>query len=163
MTTGALVLAAVNILAWPAIHIGFAWAGTRARASRFEPEGWLFRTRFFERNGWIYENLFLVKAWKDYLPDGATWFRGGFPKKNLGRADLEYLNRFIVETCRGEAVHWAVFLASGVFFLWNEPWVGWIMVAYATAANMPCIIVQRYNRNRMRRLAAKRKTKRETG
>ncbi|MBN2327235.1 MAG: glycosyl-4,4'-diaponeurosporenoate acyltransferase [Candidatus Omnitrophica bacterium] len=158
MTTDIIILASVNILAWLVIHIGFAWAGVKSPASYFKPHAWLYQTFFFEKNGILYENLFLIKFWKDRLPDGAAWFQGGFPKKNMIQADFDYLNRFITETCRGELVHWAVFMASGIFFLWNEPWVGWIMVAYGMAANFPCIIVQRYNRNRLRSIVAKRKS-----
>lgn len=163
MTTDVMILIAVNILAWLVIHIGFAWAGVKAPVSYFKPHAWLYQTYFFEKSGGLYEYVFLIKAWKNLLPDAGVWFHGGFPKKNLARADLEYLNRFIVETCRGELVHWAVFLASGIFFLWNEPWVGWIMVAYGMAANLPCIIVQRHTRNRLRRIVAKQKCKGEEG
>ncbi|MEM6675102.1 MAG: glycosyl-4,4'-diaponeurosporenoate acyltransferase [Planctomycetota bacterium] len=160
-TSQVVTLAVVNVLAWPVIHVGFAWAGTRARAERFRPDAWLFRTRAFERTGRIYEVLFGVKAWKGRLPDGAAWFKSGFKKRSLARADRAYLDRFVVETCRGEFVHWATFLAAGIFFLWNEAWVGWIMVAYGVVANLPCIIVQRYNRVRIRQLIEQREARRD--
>ncbi|MEM6671414.1 MAG: glycosyl-4,4'-diaponeurosporenoate acyltransferase [Planctomycetota bacterium] len=159
-TSHVVTLAAVNVLAWPVIHVGFAWAGTQARADRFDPDSWLFRARGFERGGRIYEALFRVKSWKGLLPDGAAWFKSGFAKKGLARADAAYLDRFVVETCRGELVHWATLLAAGVFFLWNEAWVGWIMVAYAVLANFPCIIVQRYNRVRLVELIERREAQR---
>ena len=101
-TSQGVTLAVVNVLAWPVIHVGFAWAGTRARAERFRPDAWLFRTRAFERTGRIYEVLFGVKAWKGRLPDGAAWFKSGFKKRSLARADRAYLDRFVVEACRGD-------------------------------------------------------------
>lgn len=64
-----------------------------------------------------------------------------------------YLERFVRETCRGEAVHWVVFACALLFFLWNPWWIGLIMVAYAAAVNVPCIIAQRYNRIRLVRLS----------
>jgi glycosyl-4,4'-diaponeurosporenoate acyltransferase len=60
-----------------------------------------------------------------------------------------------METCRGEAVHWIVLFCSGLFFLWNPQWLAWCMVVYAILANLPCIIVQRYNRLRMARVLAR--------
>ena len=38
------------------------------------------------------------------------------------------------------------------FFLWNPWWGDLIIVAYAVAANLPCIFAQRYNRSRLTRL-----------
>lgn len=148
------ILIGINAFAWGVIHIGFAWAGMQLSPARFDPESWFFRTHSFERGGRLYERLFAVKQWKELLPDGATLFKAGFPKKSLAAADQPYLERFIVETCRGEAVHWAVLLAAGPFFLWNPPWAGCIMIVYGVAANVPCIVTQRYNRVRMKRLLA---------
>jgi glycosyl-4,4'-diaponeurosporenoate acyltransferase len=163
MTSSQIILLVVgNTLAWLVIHMGFAWAGTKAPPHWFNPQARLFRTYGFERSGRIYEILFRVKTWKDTVPDAAAWFKQGFPKKALAEAETAYLDRFIVETCRGEAVHWLVFLAAGLFFLWNSLWVGWVMVAYSTAANFPCIVIQRYNRARLRRLAEKRASRRVT-
>ena len=65
--------------------------------------------------------------------------------------DSAYLARFRVETCRGELAHWLVF-ASALFFLWNTPAVGLVMIGYATVANLPCILVQRVNRCRLNRV-----------
>ncbi len=158
MTTGEVIfLVAVNVLAWLAIHLSFPWAFTRMPASIFRPEGWIFRRRGWEEDGRIYRGLFQVHRWKDLLPDGAALFRGGFRKKSLREREEGYLERFRVETCRGEAAHWAVLAAAGLFFLWNPPWVGLIMIAYGAAANLPCVIVQRYNRIRLERVIRSRK------
>jgi glycosyl-4,4'-diaponeurosporenoate acyltransferase len=156
MTSEHMILLAVNVVAWLALHMGVAWGGTRLPPSWFPPGAWLFHPRRFERGGKLYERLFRVKQWKDAVPDGAAWFRGGFPKATFARNDPAYVERFVVETCRGELVHWVVFLCAWLFFLWNPPWAGWIMVAYGALANVPCIIIQRYNRSRLRRLALRR-------
>lgn len=152
------LIIAVNILAWLIFHIGLAWLGTRIPGKYFNPNFYWFRTFCFEKNGKIYERLFFIKIWKDKIPDGAAWFKGGFRKKKLVKANNEYLLLFIVETCRGETVHWLVFFSSGFFFIWNDIGVGLIMVLYAFLANFPCIIIQRYNRIRLRRIAIKRDT-----
>jgi glycosyl-4,4'-diaponeurosporenoate acyltransferase len=150
-------LVAVNVLAWLAIHLGVAWAGTRLPVRLFRPAAWPYRTRGWERGGRIYERLFAVRAWKDRLPDGAGLFAGGFRKASLRSASADYLDRFAAETCRGEAVHWAVLASSALFFLWNPPPVGAVMVAYAVLANLPCILVQRYNRIRLKRIMSVRR------
>ena len=158
MTTGEVIfLVVVNILAWLAIHLSVPWLFTRMPASFFRPEGVIFRRRSWEGDGRIYRKLFLIHRWKGLLPDGAALFRGGFRKKTLKRRDPVYLERFRVETCRGEAAHWAVLAAAGLFFLWNPPGVGLIMIAYGAAANLPCIVTQRYNRLRLERLVRGRK------
>lgn len=145
-------LIAINVAAWFCIHMGFAWAGTRLPARWFNPAWFWFRARRLERGGKLYERLFRIKAWKDDLPDAAPWFKGGFAKAHLARSTPDYIQRFVVETCRGEAVHVAVMLAAGLFFLFNPPGVGVIMIVYGLCANLPCILVQRYNRIRLERM-----------
>lgn len=153
MTTLTVVqLVAVNVFAWLFIHLAVPYVVTLLPASRFDPGRALYRAGSWERGGAIYERLFAVRRWKDLLPDGAALFRTGFRKKRLLSSDPAHLERFIRETCRGEAAHWIVFACAGLFFLWN-PWrIGLIMIAYAALANLPCILVQRYNRIRLIRL-----------
>lgn len=147
-----LQLVVVNVATWPLIHLGAAWLGTQLKDYLFRPGAWLFRERRWERGGRLYETVFRIKSWKDRLPDGAALFKGGFRKKRLRSRDPEYLRRFQRETCRAEAVHEAVLLSSLLFFLWNPVWVGFLMIAYAVLANVPCILAQRYNRIRLARL-----------
>lgn len=142
-------LVVVNILAWLLIHLGVAGWGTQLAPHRFNPAGWLFRPRRWEREGRFYETIFLIKVWKPWLPDGAALFRKGFRKKRIQARGADYLNRFLIETCRSEGVHWVVFGFSLVFFFWNSWGVGLVMVAYGLVANLPCILVQRYNRLRL--------------
>jgi len=44
-----------------------------------------------------------------------------------------------------------------IFFLWNPWWADLIIVIYAVAANVPCILAQRYNRLRFHRLLARKR------
>jgi glycosyl-4,4'-diaponeurosporenoate acyltransferase len=143
---------AVDIAVWLVIHLGVVMVTARMRPDFFNPESWLYRQRTWERGGKIYKSLLKVKKWKRLLPDGAAVFKGGFRKKHLGRADAAYIRRFILETCRAEFTHWVIFLFALIFFLWNDWWIGLIMVAYGLATNMPCIVTQRYNRIRLKRV-----------
>ncbi|MBF0430450.1 MAG: glycosyl-4,4'-diaponeurosporenoate acyltransferase [Fibrobacteria bacterium] len=142
----------IDTLAWFLVHMGFAWFVTSLPANIFNPEGVLFKLRSWEKGGKIYQKLFRVHNWKKKLPDGAALFKKGFKKKKINSRKPEYLERFVLETCRGEAAHWLVILAAPLFFLWNPPWAGLVMIGYAFCANLPCIIVQRYNRPWINRL-----------
>jgi glycosyl-4,4'-diaponeurosporenoate acyltransferase len=65
---------------------------------------------------------------------------------------VDELNRFVTETRRAEATHWVLLAAGPLFLLWN-PWgLGLVMIAYAVVANVPCLVVQRYNRARLLRV-----------
>jgi len=119
----------------------------------FNPNSWIYRKRSWERNGRIYERFFRLKSWKKKLPNGAAIFKDGFEKKRLKETNKDYLDAFIKETCRAELTHWIVFLFGPLFLIWNLWWVGIVMILYATMANIPCIITQRYNRIRLQRIA----------
>ena len=143
----------LDIVAWLVIHMGVSYLMARRRLTSFNPDYWLYRQRSWERNGRIYEKLFRLKSWKKRLPDGAAVFKNGFQKKKLEGNSLEYLRNFISETCRAELTHWIVFLFGFIFFIWNVWWVGIVMIIYATIVNIPCVITQRYNRIRLRRIS----------
>ncbi len=67
---------------------------------------------------------------------------------------LAYLESWLKESVRAEICHWAMIIPCFLFFLWNNFALGLGMVAYAFLNNMFPIIVQRYNRPRMRKLLA---------
>lgn len=141
---------ALNLAGWPVIQLGLAWAFTRMPVAWFSPCGGLR-----ERDQQFYERALRIKRWKDRLPDAARWFGGGFAKGTLATSNPDYLRRFISETWRGELCHWVALAFTPVFFLWNPWWADLIMVGYVLLANLPCILVQRYNRLRLRRLLAR--------
>ncbi len=140
----------LDILAWFIFHLAVVRVMLGVPRRRFEPEGRLFRPRKWEREGRVYQEVFRIKRWKPLLPDGARWFdTGGFPKKTLAARDVPYLQAFAVETCRAELTHWTIILLAPFFFFWNKPVVGWVMIAYALAENLPLIMAQRFNRARI--------------
>jgi len=143
---------AANVGAWLVIHVGISVLAARMKTTSFNPQSWLYRQRIWERGGRTYKALLKVKKWKRLLPDGAAVFKGGFRKKRLPNRDGQYIERFILETCRAEFTHWVILASSVIFFVWNDWWIGVIMVAYGFLANMPCIVTQRYNRIRLNRI-----------
>lgn len=95
---------------------------------------------------WLWRDVLQVKRWKGLLPDGGRWVKGPFSKKTLMSHKPAYLKRFALETRRGEAAHWTALFAVFLFLFWNprEAWP--ILIGCAILLNLPCIIVQRFNR-----------------
>jgi glycosyl-4,4'-diaponeurosporenoate acyltransferase len=145
----------LNIAIWLIIHMGVSYLMTHIPLSSFDTGFWLYKQRKWEKNSKIYVRIFGLKKWKKRLPDGAALFKKGFQKKHLKGIDDIYLDNFIRETCRAEITHWIMFLLSPVFFIWNIWWAGIVMIMYAILVNLPCIIIQRYNRIRLKRVYSK--------
>lgn len=151
----------VDCIAWLIIHLGVSWLLVRIRASSFDPENRLCRRRDWEKDGTLYQKLFRIRRWKHRLPDAAPLFgKRGFPKKKLHDKSPAFLSSFLTETCRAETAHWVIILFSPLFFLWNPLWVGFLMILYALAENLPMIMTQRYNRYRLRRVLKGRNERR---
>lgn len=142
----------IDIVLWFIIHMSVAYIATILPLNNLNTNSWLLKERKWEKSGKIYEEIFQIKKWKELLPDGSALFKKGFRKKRMTSSNPEYLQKFIIETGRAEIVHWIVILFSPVFFIWNYPWAGWVMIVYAIIANMPCILAQRYNRARLKKL-----------
>lgn len=133
----------LNAGAWALIQLGLA-----AAASHLSDRMLVTQSRGWERRGRFYSSLG-IRAWKDKLPDGGSWFAGGFSKRHLRGRGVVELERFARETTRGEIVHWLAIAALPSFALWNS-WPAMLVNAtYAIAANLPCILVQRYIRARI--------------
>ena len=142
----------LNVLSIPFLHLGVSWFYAGRPGGAFNPKHWLFRERGWERGGQVYEKIFGIRMWKGMLPDAAPWFKG-FAKGKLASRDEEYLRAFIVETCRGEAAHYAQIPALLLTWLWN-PWpvACLVLLIYALFSNLPCILLQRFTRIRLTRV-----------
>ena len=147
-----LCMLLLDFIAWLVINLSVAGVISRLRSESFNAETWLLKERNWEKQSRLYEYLFKIKKWKGWLPDGAEVSRKAFKKKHLQTADSAYIRVFILETCRAEILHWIIFLFGFVFFIWNPWYVGIIMIVYAGITNLPCILTQRYNRIRLKRL-----------
>ncbi len=140
----------VDVVAWTVIGVGAGYGMHRVSLSRLDHDTWLTRPRRFERGGRTYERLG-IRRWKDRTPELGGLFAGGVSKRTSGgRSRLE---RYAAETRRAEYTHWLVMFAAPFFALWNPWFLTIAMVVYAVAANAPCLMIQRYNRARVARIA----------
>jgi glycosyl-4,4'-diaponeurosporenoate acyltransferase len=139
---------ALNIGLWPVIQLGLALLFTKLPLTTFsdKPAPSSPRTQRF------YERVLLIRRWKDSLPDGARWLGDGFGKARLAGSNPDYIRQFIRSTRAGELCHFVAIAFTPIFFTWNPLWADAVMVAYALAANLPCVLVQRYNRGRLSKL-----------
>ena len=142
----------IDIIAWLTIHVSVSLLIDKIPPNSFNPNSWLFRERKWEKGGRTYQALLRIQTWKGLLPDGAALTKNKFRKKYLINLEDAYIRRFIAETCRAELIHWVIFMFSPLFLIWNEWWIGMIMIAYGFVVNVPCIITQRYNRIRLKRI-----------
>lgn len=155
LLTGAEAVA-LNIAAWVGIHLSVSLLTSRMDGRSICRFNWMWNEKSAEESGRLYERL-MIKRWKDRMPEAGGLFPGGMSKKHLHAAkDME---RFVLETKRGELSHWMQLFAFLLFFIWNTPGSVLINGLYAACFNLPFIMIQRYNRIRLNRALSKRKMK----
>ena len=140
-----IYLAAIGVVCF---YIGRLLPGNWFHSDRFP-----FRSFPFEREGRTYEKLG-IRWWKDKVPDMSRILpKAMLPKRLPWGAQPERVAQMIQETCVAEFVHIVLFiLGFGCVLIW-EGAGGWIAAAvYNLLGNVPFILIQRYNRARLRRL-----------
>ncbi len=148
----------LDLMIWIVIHLSIGFWSSRIPVSWFNPEGSLYRTYPWEGEGTVYQRLFRVRSWKRFLPFGGHLYPNTFSLQSLTAFDIAYLERWLKESCRSEFCHWMMILPGFSFFFWNNVQLAWWMVIYAVVNNFFPIVVQRYNRPRMRHLVSRLKT-----
>ena len=129
-------------------------------ADVFLPESFLnpqlsyFRTKAWEEDGEFYQRVFKIRKWKDLIPAFPGLKR--FSKKHLKKDSIEYLSRFILETCRGELNHLRLIIFSLVFIFFNPTIIFLLIFIITLIFSVPCMMIQRYNRPRLQHIYAKR-------
>jgi glycosyl-4,4'-diaponeurosporenoate acyltransferase len=154
-----VAVVAANVVFWPAWTAAIGYLAQRTPDARFAADDVLTRPRPFEQDGHLYRDSLQIQRWKDRLPEAGTAF-GGFAKRSVSGGDPEVLEQFVVETRRAEHAHWGMAAGAALTLLWNPWWAAPINVTVAGVSNLPCIVVQRYNRARLRRAldAVRRRT-----
>jgi glycosyl-4,4'-diaponeurosporenoate acyltransferase len=144
-------LLVLNLSVWIASGAVIGWWFARRDWQSLSPAGFCTRLRNWERRG-FYERVLLVRRWKDRLPEAGTWF-GGISKRSLPTASEGRLRRFAAESLRAERVHLSFGLAISFTATWNRGWWLVLCLVVCVVANLPCIVVARYNRLRLTHLA----------
>ena len=154
--SGAASLVLVDALVWAAWS-AVVGVGVHLVPDRwFARDTWVTRSRGWERGGRTYAERLRIRRWKDRVPDAGAWFDRDGSKRRVGGHSPAAVDRYLRETRRAEYVHGGILLATPAFALWN-PWPLLLaMVGYGLLANLPCIAIQRYNRIRLERIAARR-------
>lgn len=120
--------------------------------SLFNPEKKLYKERSWEKGGKLYFS-FGVKKWKDKLP--AHVGKNGFSKTkltNMKNISKEYIDAFLLETCRGEWHHLICCMYIFIAILINPPIYAFVFCLLTILTNLPFMIIQRYNRIRLHKL-----------
>ncbi|MGN1043831.1 MAG: hypothetical protein ACI4PR_03390 [Acutalibacteraceae bacterium] len=150
----------INVLLMVFYHLAVLWLCKNLDSKFFDSERMLYRTRSWEKNGFFYIKYLKIKKWKDYLPQYIS--KNGFSKKNLlsiTKLETKYIDNFILETCRAEWNHFVCCLYFIISFTINPMPYAVIFSAIPIVINAPFIIIQRYNRIRLKKLTAKSKIK----
>lgn len=120
----------------------------------FNPNAVIFRSLPFERDGEIYERIG-IKYWQNRLPDMSKLLPGTMPAKSVEKIPTS-ANVMIMlrETCVAEMVHWVLYLWGLGSFRFFRVHTAVIVYIIYVAANTPFILIQRYNRPRLKKLYA---------
>ncbi len=151
---------AVSCLAWVLVGLATGWHFHRLPPEHFASDNWLTRPRAFEHGGRWYQRRLRIRSWKDRVPEKGDLFRGGFSKRHLVDRSGPHLERFVRETRRAEMVHWSNLAAGPLFLIWCPPLLGGCMIVFGVVAHLPFIMIQRYNRERLRSILARRSVRR---
>ena len=96
-----------------------------------------------------------IRLWKRWIPDAGGALPGGVRKASLVRRDRHSLRRLVMETRRAELVHWLLLPGGLLTALWLPPAGVAVNMTFALAFNLPCLLLQRHNRRRLRRCLAR--------
>ncbi len=139
-----------NALFWVIVHFLSSFLVHFIPSRFYDYKNIFFREKSIENRGLLYKKYFFIQKWKDKIPEAGK-FLGlhPFSKKHFESKNKEYIERFILETCRGELAHTLPFLFLPICFVFSPPVASIIMSLYALFSNLPFIMVQRYNRIRL--------------
>ena len=144
--------ALLGALAWAVLSFVVGYACHRLPRRALARDRFVLRLSRRERDTRFYERRAHIRAWKDRLPEAGGFFAGGVSKRALGTRSPEVLERFVAETRRAEIVHSLLLMCWPLFLVWCEPLMAVAMAVYSVVANVPCLVIQRYNRVRLLRV-----------
>ena len=141
----------VNILLGGVWHLISFVICVSVDTSFFDPGKKMYLPHKWERNGRIYSDVLKINKWKDNLPQHIG--KDGFSKEHLDDVvSVEYIDKFIMETCRVEWNHTTNCLYTLVLFALNDFFTAMVLTLILLLVNLPFALIQRYNRFRLQKL-----------
>ena len=140
----------INILLAAVWHFATFIICVSVNTSFFDPEKKMYHPKKWERDGKFYSDVLKINRWKDLLPQHIG--KDGFSKDHLDDVSVEYLDEFIMETCRGEWNHTMNCMLSIILVIINNLIIGLVLSLLLFLGNLPFAIIQRYNRFRLQKL-----------
>lgn len=140
---------AISVLVIAGVGILTHYIGEMLPRRWFDPEKFPYRERPWERHGHFYEK-FGIRVWKDHMPDKSKWVKSTYTKTVRDQSDPESLDHLLRETCVAECVHWGLLFISPVILLFTQGTAAVIITIVYGFSNLPLIMIQRFNRPRLR-------------
>lgn len=142
------------------LGIGSHFLGEALPRDKFDPEKFPYREFSWEKSGKVYSFL-RVKQWKNRVPDASRYFKDMIPKNINSCKDYESIQILILETCVAEFIHYLLCICSyGVYLIWHGS-AGFFIWELCIIGNLVFVVIQRYNRPKLIRLAKRLKIKEE--
>ncbi len=140
----------INLLLGAIWHYATFFLCISISTRAFNAELKMYRPHKWERQGKFYNDVLKINRWKDFLPQHIG--KDGFSKDHIDDVSIEYLDEFIMETCRGEWNHTMNCLFAVVLFFINTFPIALLFTFCLFLGNLPFAIIQRYNRFRLQKL-----------
>lgn len=87
----------LSIVFWFVFQVSAAFISKKIPNSWYSENSFIFKERKWEQSGKFYDEVFKVKKWKKFLPDGAAILNKGYKKKSLTNYSKENLELFLME------------------------------------------------------------------
>lgn len=106
----------------------------------------------WEYGGNVYSR-FKVAKWKKKLPDMSRVLKTLYPKTVSYKPNSAQLDKLLRETCVAEFIHIMLIVVSPIIYkIIDDGAVGNFFVVCNILGNLPYIIIQRYNRPKLKRV-----------
>ena len=129
----------INLLLGTIWHYATFFLCISIKIEHFDSKRARYQPRKWEKNGKWYADHLKINKWKDFLPQHIG--KDGFSKDHLDDVSIEYLDEFILETCRGEWNHIANCCFAVVLFIINPFWTAFILTILLFLGNLPFAII----------------------